>query len=44
MVVGKKDLQMDVGIAIVNGLDVALEMSDIGRIESYLVITTKLAN
>jgi len=40
----KKDLQMDVGIPVANGSDVALEMGDIDGIESYLVITTNLAN
>lgn len=37
---GQKDLQMDVGIAVPNGADVALEMGDIDGIESYLVIPT----
>jgi len=31
-----RDLQMDVGIAITNGSNVALEMADIDGIESYL--------
>lgn len=39
-VVGTKDSQMDVGIAVTNGSDVALEMGDINGIESHLVITT----
>ena len=32
----KRDLQMDVRIAAANGPNVALEMADINRIESYL--------
>ena len=31
---------MDVGIAVTNGSDVALEMGDIDGIESHLEITT----
>ena len=31
---------MDVGIAVTNGSDVALEMGDIDGIESYLEVAT----